>query len=158
MDILVLLPSLGGKASSVSRSSGMLAMSSCRCDREEIPSIPMLLFFKLYLRVYFWLCQALTAVPGLSLAAVSGGLSLGWLPLCRAQAFGHAGFSACSGGLSISGFLAALGRGGSPQPGARAHVPCPGRRVLGPWSTRDVFAESFLFCFSFKVFLFFFLK
>lgn len=55
-------------------------MSSCRCDREEIPSIPMLLFFKLYLRVYFWLCQALTAVPGLSLAAVSGASPWGGFP------------------------------------------------------------------------------
>ena len=68
------------------------------------------------------------------------GFLLGRLPLCRAQALGTRASEPAAGGC--------------PQPGAGTRVPCTGRWVLDPWGTRDVFTESYLFSFSFKVFSF----
>ena len=61
-------------------------------------------FFKINLFIYFWLRWVFVAARGLSLVAVSGGLSLlrcvgfslQWLLLLQSMGSRHTGFSSCS--------------------------------------------------------------
>ena len=62
-----------------------------------------ILFFKISLFIYFWLCWFFVAVRGLSLVAASegysslwcAGFSLSWLLLLRSTGSRRAGFNSC---------------------------------------------------------------
>ena len=71
--------------------------------------IYLLIYFKIHLFIYFWLCWVFIAARGLSLVAASGGcswlrcagFSLRWLLLFQSMDSRHTGFSGCGTRASV---------------------------------------------------------
>ena len=97
---------------------------------KQIPGFNPEFFKKFFKFIYFWLCWGFAAVHGLSLVVESWGFSC-----CRAQALGCIGSVAVAHRLSSSE-TSSLSRD-------RTCVPCLGRYILNPWTTREVPILSF---------------
>ena len=112
----------------------------CGCWAEEAQATGIFFFFFFIkkLLIYFWLLCIFIALCGLSLVMASGGYCC-----CGEWAAHCSSFSCSPRALGPSG-LGGPWHVGSSQARDWTHVPCPGRRILNHWTTREVPAGIFL--------------